>query len=276
MLYAIWSQAFKNFEKGSHAVLNEIDNALQLSNLAINYGCDPNIIEIPSCGSIIHFFILYYRSRILKDPSFHLAINKYHDIFSSMVKMGCELEGRDQDEDTALLSACYLPEPNMIAALIDIGADINATDGDGDGVLHHILYARKIHCDFENLGRGLEILLINKADPNHLNNFGLSPSDHASVLSIKVSLWDKAVEHAGYKTLVIKGVLPQCGHLEEVTIIVSAGFEVDKNSTLPISNLTVEEWLKRRYERTVRFFECQKCVSQAKVKTQFRKSRLPE
>lgn len=274
--------AFKDLKKSGRSLLKGIDNGLHFSKLAINYGCDPNTFSTAFRGTIIHCFITLYRSiiaatKILNNSVFQLAINNYRDIFSSMVQMGCELEERDQDDDTALLSACYLPEPNMIAALIDIGADINANDGHGDGVLHRILHARDSHYGFENnCDCGLGILLANKADPNHLNKVGQSPSHLAWTLSIKVSVWNKAIEHAGYKALIIKGVLPECGHLEEVTIIVSAGFEVDNNSTLPISNLTVGQWLKRRYERTVQFFECQECVSQAKVITQFRKSRLPE
>lgn len=254
-------------------MLNEIDNALQLSKLAIHYGCEPNDITSPSTGTIMHYFVTSYRNRIaatelLEDPNVHLAINKFRDIFSSMVEMGCELEGRDLEGNTALLKACDLPDWNMIAALIDIGADVNATNKYGGGVLHQLLHGLRINYDFDEfikseaiLYRVLGILLANKADPNHLSDFGTSPSDYALGHSRRLEvLWERAVEHAGYKASLIEIVLSECGHKNEVMIVVSAGLEFDNNSILPISNITVDEWLERRYEPISEVPKCLECM----------------
>lgn len=249
------------------AALNKIDNALHLSNLAISHGCDPNIIVFPHNDNMLHRFIwnVHQGNESVKNANVsgsyniaHLPVNKVCEVFSSMVGMGCELEGRDLNGETALLRACSMLGPKMIAALIDIGADINATDNHRNGVLHQILIGAEImHPDCEDsLYRGLTVLLANNADPNHFNNLGGSPSDYALKRPTSLDAWKKAIEDAGYKilTLTLKSKIDDLGSEEDIeeimiSVIVSAGFELSgDNTTLPVSNITLVEWLKKRVE----------------------------
>jgi hypothetical protein len=186
-----------------------------------------------------------------------LPINKFREIFSCMVGMGCELEGRGVDEYTALLWACFLGQWDMITALIDIGANTNATTNTGNNALHCSLAGDdRIQRDYDSFHRGLVFLLSQKVDPNHLNNEGLSPSDYAYESPTSFDMWIKAVKHAGYDTLWIKR--KHCEHEEEILVVVSAGFG-PSNSILPISNMTLDKWLEKRFggRQPFRCPECQ-------------------
>jgi hypothetical protein len=243
-----------------------IEKALHLSNLAIKHGCDPNMVSAPRQANMIHSFIMSYcntsESNEKAKNKFtglynrtQLSINEFREIFSLMVGMGCELEGRENLGHTALHMACYFSQLNMIMALIEIGADTNVTSNDGSGVLHCLLAADECRQDNEDdLYRGLVILLTNKSDPNHLNDDGMSPSDFIWIPRRK-NTWAKAVIHTGYKILVIKSFI-DCGHEEKIMVIASPEFEFsDDDSKLPVSKMTLDEWSGTRRER----LGCQEC-----------------
>jgi hypothetical protein len=134
----------------------------------------------------------------------------------------------------------------MITALIDIGAHINTTSDTGNSVLHCFLAVgeRIRRYDDNSLYRGLVFLLSQKVDPNHLNNEGHSPSDYACGSPTRLDMWIKAVKDAGYDTLWIKR--KHCEHEEEILVVVSAG-SGPSDSTLPISNMTLDKWLEKRF-----------------------------
>lgn len=233
--------------------LTAIEKSLQLSNLAVKHGCDPNLTSFPGQTNVIHAFITGFNHAFADAGSYRLhncvqlPINKFREIFSCMVGMGCELEGRDAYGHTVLFWACLLWQSDMIMALIDIGANTNATDDTGNSVLHCSLTVNGIiQRDYGSLHRGLVFLLSQKVDPNHLNDAGLSPSDHACMSLTMLDTWAKAVKHAGYETLWIKRKHIDCGHDEKILIVVSAGFELSGNSTLPISDITLDEWKEKR------------------------------
>lgn len=246
-----------------------ITTALQLSNLAINHGCDPNSVLISKQQNLIQGFIglaycfaiydvendMYY---LQANHHFHLSTSVCRDLFSSMVGMGCELEGRNNEGFTAFLCACLLSQTNTMMALINIGADANATANNGKGTLHCSILGNEKRPS-ASLYRGLLILLTNKVDPNRLDHAGYSPSDYARKYSSRLDTWLEAVKDAGYEIIQLKLKHVNHGLEEYVWVVVSAEFEFSPNSTLPISNTTLREWLEERSKRQSRLCEYQPC-----------------
>jgi ankyrin repeat protein len=208
------------------------DRIRKMTNLAVQRSCDPN--ELVDHQNLLHW---------LGTLDLSLGLTALSEVCSYLVTIGCELEQKDTWSRTPLLAAAEKTSPDGLVALISKGANLGAVDFLGRGVFHLAFMGR---IDSQNrsvpefkLKETLETAILAGCDPNALDNSGFSPSDY----SIWFGMWKTW-------TLVLNaaGFTPECIELEPrketARIVLRKG--ADDSQTLPVSNLTIAEWIAKR------------------------------
>ncbi|NJO25476.1 MAG: ankyrin repeat domain-containing protein [Bacteroidia bacterium] len=108
---------------------------------------------------------------------FHAIRHKKLGLVSNLIERGINFDSPDNLGWYPLHYAVQQSTPDIVKALISANADINATDGHGNNVLWRAV--------FESKGSGeiIKLLLLNGANPNIKNNYGISALDLAKSIS---------------------------------------------------------------------------------------------
>ena len=115
------------------------------------FGADPNITDIYGCTPL-HFVASVGVCKLLLDAKINInARNMYYDrtalhtynrdrevgVTDMLVQAGIDVNAQDADGETALLNATYNPVTRIAQRLLELGADVNATNrSSGYSALH--------------------------------------------------------------------------------------------------------------------------------------------
>ena len=198
-----------------------------MTTSAIQRGCDPN-------DTVYGENLLHY----MAGGGSRLVDTMLSEVCSYLLAIGCELEQKDDWSRTPLLAAGYHGNSKIFRILLSKGADPNACDSFNRGAFHTIFIGvlEQQHGYYRNL---LETALLEGCDPNSLDSNGFSPSDY-SVWFGCWGTWTKALDLKGYTPVKIE-LRPR----KDTTWVVLLK-EALNSQTLPISNLTINEWIAKR------------------------------
>ena len=207
----------------------------RVTRLAISRGCEPDSVAVDYQWNLHHAlpWILSLTERL---PS-HVV----HDTINFFSALGCDLEGRDSDGMTPLLSACSsTPLSQMPTMFIAEGADVHAVSPDGWNALHHILYHSVDRLDrYDHAQATLVALLRGGCDPNALSERVDSPSMLARRYGNR-RLWDNVLRLAGYR---LRKVSCKASENGDIMVVVSGREDDD---ILPNSSLSLEAYIDMR------------------------------
>ena len=206
-----------------------------MTRLAISQGCEPDSVSIDHQWNLHHalpWMLLFKR----------LSSHVMHDMVNFFSALGCDLERRDRDGMTPLLSACInTPHSRMLMAFIAKGADVRAVSSNGWNALHHILF--QFHNSsvdrYDHVQATLVALLRGGCDPNALNTWAESPSMIARRRG-NGRLWDIVLKLAGYR---LRKVSCKASGNGDIMVVVSSREDDD---ILPNSSLSLEAYIDMR------------------------------
>ncbi len=135
-----------------------------------------------------------------------------------LVGKGAQLDAKDEEGQTALMKAASRGEPEVVSALLDSGADVNATDNKG---LHALLYS----LDKENRAYGAE----RKTLPERRNEV-------ARRILLNKSLKVNA-QNADGETPLMRAV--RLGNVEVVKSILARGADVNRTDVFGETAVTI-------------------------------------
>ncbi|ERF76472.1 hypothetical protein EPUS_06134 [Endocarpon pusillum Z07020] len=258
LLYTIWMNLRHKLE-ASTSTYNErtyspcrlkmiIENARRMTAAAVERNCDPNMPTMHEPENIMHCAIRElwrWVSNAGKNAGNLVCHVQLSGLFSDLIAMGCELEGRDPYGRTPLLLACFKKQYGVLKILDSKGADVTALDNHGAGALHLLLAYTKNHEDYEEeqLRDALITALVNGCDPNKLStDIALSPTDFCSATRVRWDAWTKALSYVGYTLLETAEVEPATSGF--TWVVVSTDYH--DGLKLPVSNSTLDDWKAER------------------------------
>lgn len=132
------------------------------------------LLNESNCEKIKAFLQKYGLDSVDRDHRTFLMsaiVEGKEDIFNYLVNIGCNINNKDKSGLTALHFAAIYDRYNIVKALINNGAEIDAIDNIGNTPLWRAI--------MENSNETLTIryLLENGADPNKANHRGIAPKD---------------------------------------------------------------------------------------------------
>ena len=127
-----------NSQKEPYFYEASIYGNLKLIKLLTQYGADINqSIE----GGLN---IIYKLMTIFKDEEDELKLNKYYNTLKTVIKMGANVNTRDDFGGITLHKAILDNDLQTVTILISLGADVDAIDNRGRHMIHNTIWKNKI------------------------------------------------------------------------------------------------------------------------------------
>lgn len=173
-----------------------VNHWIQLSNLAIRNGVDPEN-DRPLNGKLDSLMHMPCKSTIIPKSITDVCTT----VCTYFTSIGCSAESVNEHQETPLLcSAQHFGKENTpwIRALLENGANINATDGEKRNALHLSLkvcekrHSRHSNMIYSVMGEKLAILLTSGCDAEATDSKGLTPSNYASANNLS-GVWEQAL-----------------------------------------------------------------------------------
>ncbi|CAG8959578.1 hypothetical protein HYFRA_00001480 [Hymenoscyphus fraxineus] len=204
-----------------------------MTQSAIEQGCDPeDILRGLGGRSVLHEFVQCFDER--KDCSDEDAFNITHKI----IGWGCDIDACDFDGKTPLLLAGWLGKGQLFQILVRMGANIKATNNDGCGALHLLLYefrrgnTSQQQADFRD---ALITALRHGCCPTMPDNDGYTPFDAICYRSAWL-VWKEVLQETKY-------VLVD-DNFDAMPVLVSTN-EAEVETRAPISWHSIERWREK-------------------------------
>lgn len=182
-----------------------VDHWIELSNTAIRNGVESEN-EHPINRKLDSLMHMPCKSTIIPNSITDVCTT----VCNYFKSIGCTTESVNEHQETPLLcSAQHFGKENTpwIKALLENGANINATDGESRNALHLSLkVCEKGHACHSNminsiLREKLTILLSSGCDTEATDSKGLTPSDYASA-NLFSEVWERTLVSTGRGNLV--------------------------------------------------------------------------
>jgi hypothetical protein len=168
------------------------------------------------------------------------------DLIEHFIAIGCELDARTGSGETPLHTSCLFGLYHSFQLLAEKGADVTAVDARAYSSLHMLLIEHHSLTSIDRswgLRDALITALVKRCDPNGLSLAAGTPSDIAiQTDGFQWVQWEKALSHVGYALLQLAA--DDKRYPSPVWVVVSS--EHPDGAKLPVSNLTLDEWLGKR------------------------------
>jgi ankyrin repeat protein len=137
--------------------------------LLLDRGADPNLADHKKKTPLMW----------MVDPQFHRGVDTSGSI-APLAEAGARINDRDAAGRTVLMWAVtgldsFDVRPTVLAKLVEHGADVTATDSNGETAMFGLVRYIDNVLDLENGPRCIEVLVNAGADQNAVNNAGQTP-----------------------------------------------------------------------------------------------------
>ncbi|PGH20052.1 hypothetical protein AJ80_03702 [Polytolypa hystricis UAMH7299] len=225
MIWLEWIDGNSKGPGGRNSLEEGIAIRKRMTSLAIEQGCDPNMITLSRCESLLHHFLDEYVQ--LSSP------RQLSGLVNYSIAIGCDLDSPDVFGKTPLLQAAEYCNRRAFNLIARKGADVTVVDDDGNNALHLLLRG----CDWpidddDHECKGL------------CDALAESPSE-CSVSATNWDIWAEALARVGYTPFLVPEI-PEFAYRGSSTwFVVSAGYRNGARLTTAATT-ALKEWKAHR------------------------------